>query len=33
MEHEVRGTDQIGKFSNFLLSVYDPNVHKPNLLT
>ena len=33
MEHEVRGTDQIGKFSHFLLSPYDPNVHKPNLLS
>jgi len=33
MEHEVRGTDQIAMFSNFLLSPYDPDVHKPNLLS
>lgn len=33
MEHEVRGTDQIGKFSHFLLSPYDPDIHKPNLLS
>jgi len=33
MEHEVRGTDQIGKFSHFLLTPYDPDVHEPNLLS
>jgi arsenite-transporting ATPase len=32
MEHEVRGTDQIRKFSDFLIHPYDPNVHKPSLL-
>ena len=32
MEHEVRGADQIHKFSNFLMHQYDPNVHKPSLV-
>jgi arsenite-transporting ATPase len=32
MEHEVRGTEQIKKFSEFLLHPYDPNVHKPTLV-
>lgn len=33
MEHEVRGNDQIKKFSEYLMHPYDPNVHKPNLLS
>lgn len=33
MEHEVRGTDQLKKFSEFLIHPFDPNVHKPSLLS
>jgi arsenite-transporting ATPase len=33
MEHEVRGTDQIKRFSEFLVHPFDPNIHKLNVLS